>query len=495
MPLAGIQADEALFGSPLFSNIGKGLLSRLRHPGVPSMLMTYLGTLKTWLYWLWLDLAPANVWTIRLPMVFAGAATIFVFFKLVEQSVRRRAALIGAFLLAFDPMFLLTATFDWGPVAIEHLLLVTGCFCLFRYGAQYERRATPGEPFWHGLVWGRDRLLALGLFLLGLGLWNKAIFAWAIAGLMIASAFALWPFVGRELRVRTLAIAAVAFLAGASPVILYNLQQSGATVGQNANFDPLELADKWLQVKATLNGNALFGYITAEFPAGRHQSGMYYGMGVILLLVPLWWRSRAAWFSLIFCTVSWLLMATTKGAGTSVHHVILLWPFPILFASVVLGRLPKYAGAAATVGIVIAHLLVLQQYLLEFRQHGTGLIWTDAIFTLSDELKAADAKNIYVTDWGILDSVHLLHKGDLRLYLASGPLMSDSPSLGDLDVFGRMMDDPSGIFVGHVRDREVFAEVGKHMDALAARAGKRRNVLKTIADSRGRPTFEISVVQ
>ena len=39
---------------------------------------------------------------------------------------------------------LLTDTFDWGPVALEHVFLVTGCWFLFRFGSRRSRMSGYG---------------------------------------------------------------------------------------------------------------------------------------------------------------------------------------------------------------------------------------------------------------------------------------------------------------------------------------------------------------
>ena len=96
---------------------------------------------------------------VRLPMVLVGAVTILVFYKWAGIFAGPRGALLAAVLLATDPTFLLTDTFDWGPVALQHLLVVSGCFLIAR-----------GRLCW-------------GAFLFGLALWNKAIFLWTLAGL------------------------------------------------------------------------------------------------------------------------------------------------------------------------------------------------------------------------------------------------------------------------------------------------------------------------
>ena len=107
------------------------------------MVMTYIGSLKTLVYWPIFRIFGASPWTLRLPVVLLGAITIFVFFHLARASGGARAAAIGAFLLATDPVFLLTNTFDWGPVALEHVFLVTGCWFVYRFGSQIGPNTGP----------------------------------------------------------------------------------------------------------------------------------------------------------------------------------------------------------------------------------------------------------------------------------------------------------------------------------------------------------------
>src|SRR5262249_12652821 len=110
----------------------------------------------------------------------------------------------------------------------------------------------------------------------------------------------------------------------------------------------------------TLDGSSLFGYMVSEEwrpqpkPAGsalgrasvwlrdhlpeRRSTGFGYVFGALLLAFPLWWKSRAARFSLVFIEVAWLAMALPRDAGAAVHHVVLLWPLPILFVVTAVGQ-------------------------------------------------------------------------------------------------------------------------------------------------------------
>jgi hypothetical protein len=352
--------------------------------------------------------------------------------------------------------------------------------------------------------------LAFGFLCFGLALWNKAIFLWALAGLSAGTLTALWPWVRREFTVRHLRIAIAAFLLGASPFVYYNIRHPLATFSENAHFEPEAVPGKWVQLEAGLQGNSLFGYIAAEewmepakpvtgLTASIRQAvgplrntGFYYVLGTLLLLVPLWWRSRAAWFSLVFIAVTWTWMALTHDAGASAHHVVLLWPFPILFAVAALHRLPKFAIGVFGIAMVGSNLLIDNQYLYQLQRNGAYNTFTDAILPLSEAVD--ESQTLYITDWGLFDSLNLLHRGRLRLRLASGSLTPANPSPEETADVQRMLQDPSALFLGHVKAREVYPNVGAHLDVQAETAGLRRETIRTIPDSNGRPIFEISRV-
>lgn len=498
IPLAGLQTDEALFSSPLFLNPGNNLLLKIARGQVPLMVMTYLGSLKALLWAPILAVWGGHIWSVRLPAVLIGAATIFIFYRLVMESQGRSAAGIGAFLLATDPVFLLTDTFDWGPVAIDHFLLVTGCWLLYRFGSR-------NEP-------GRLIVLSGGFFCFGLALWNKALFVWSLAGLSVAGLTVFWPEVRRALTRRNLAVAAGAFLLGALPLIVFNLRHGFPTVGENVRIDAGSLATKWIQVRSAANGHSLMGYLVAEEEAGhprpieglrgraaewihriagtRRSTGFYYVLGLLLAAIPLWWRSRAARFALAFCAVAWLSMALTRDAGGSAHHVILMWPFPILFAAVALSNIPWRLGLAAAAAMAGMNLLVLNQHLYQLERMGSWDSFTDAIFPLSESLED-DGRTIYLADWGMWDSLQLLHEGRLKLRVAPVPANPTAPSDAERKELEFMLADRQGLVVGHLPEREFQRGSGAVLERLAAERGFRKERLRMVADRNGRPVFEV----
>src|SRR5262249_42155200 len=139
------------------------------HSRIPLMLMTYLGTLKSWIYRPIFHILGTSIWVIRLPMLLAGAASVWLFYLLIRRVAGGRAGMVGCSLLAADSLYLLTVCFDWGPVALQHLLLVSGLLLLVRF---YQTKS--------------HRSLGWGWALLGLAMWDKALAIWMLAGIGIA---------------------------------------------------------------------------------------------------------------------------------------------------------------------------------------------------------------------------------------------------------------------------------------------------------------------
>ncbi len=501
LPYAGLEMDETLFTLPYYQPGAEVFRVHLFHHNVPLMIMTYVGALKTFLYWpLFVAFRSSIVrhpmlaaWVMRLPMVLVASLTVFVFFHMAEKSAGRRAAAVAALLLACDPTFLLTDTFDWGPVALEHLLLVTACFFLIKYAHEHIPR---------------DLLLAF--FILGLALWNKAVFGWALAGLICGS-LVFWRDIIKLATPRRMLFAAACFVAGALPLMVYNARHQSVTFHSNAHLEPSAVPAKFIQLDMALNGSGLFAFLVSEEyydnpkpPSsvlgqaafwirrhfGDHHEGyMDYAAALALLAVPLWWRSRAARFCIVFTAVAWLLMASTRGAGTSQHHAVLLWPFPQLFVAIVISSLRwKWVAACICTILVASNLLVLNQYLVQFERNGADGPFTDAINRLSAALPLS--QTIYVLDWGIQYPLYVLRNGRLSMpsvqeFFAPGVAAAESR-----DAI-KMMAGKDALFITHAEKREFFEGIHKRFDEAAAAVGCHETSIQTIPDSNGRPVYHV----
>ena len=123
IPHIGIEGDETLFAAGLYRPRGELFALHIGQSHVPIMLMSYVGALKSWIYRPILDVFGAGPMTLRVPMLLAGVASLWLFFLVLRRVAGERSALIGCGLLAVDSMYLVTTCFDWGPVALQHLLL------------------------------------------------------------------------------------------------------------------------------------------------------------------------------------------------------------------------------------------------------------------------------------------------------------------------------------------------------------------------------------
>jgi 4-amino-4-deoxy-L-arabinose transferase-like glycosyltransferase len=494
IPYAGIEDDEALLTSPLYQPIEREFRIRVFHHDIPLMIMSYIGTLKTLLYWPILLLFGPNAFSLRVPMVVVGVLTILIFHRLAASVADARAALLASLLLATDPTLLLTETFDWGPVALEHLLVVTGCLMMVR------------------------RHLTLGCFFFGLALWNKATFVWAFAGLAAGVVAADWPEVRRAFTDRrTAARGACALLLGALPFIIYNVHHPNATLQSNAHLSLENLKTKFYILENSINGSGLLGFMAADESAGNpkppashlgraaswihehlgeHRTSLFtYAILLALLATPVWWRSpgrRAGLFAIVFSVATFLGMAVTRGAGGGIHHTVLLWPMPHLLVGVAAAALrPRWLLPAAGAVLAASNLLVINQYFFQFERYGAYGRFSDAIYPLSDSLSGPAGQTIYVIDWGIFDSLQFLHWGKLDLRVSSEPFMTDTPSAAQRREIATMLADPHGLFVTHIRPLEMFQGVVERLEAAAGATGYEPEFIRIIKDSNGRPVFEL----
>ncbi len=502
----GIEADEALPAGPLYQPKYWYYAWHLGHARIPLMHMSYLGTLKTWIWRPIFHYWGTGVWPIRFPALLAGAISIWLFYRFLRITVGARAAVIGCVILAADSQYLLATTFDWGPVALQHLLIGAGLLLLVKF----HRSAN-------------SLLLAAGFFLFGLAVWDKTLAAWMLSGLAIG-ALATVP---RQIRAawsgRRLAIATLAFLAGAFPVALSGFHDHFAAVRQNAGRTVDQLPGKIAMLKRTVAGDGLFGYLFAEdeqtsaprAPANAAQrlsaeisqrfghprrSLQFYACLLALLLAPLARGRdlRAIFFALIAMAVAWMQMATTPSAGGSVHHTILLWPLPAMVMAVSFAAASRRLGRAGipAVAVILALLvasdvLVTNEYFRKsFRNGGSGT-WSDALFPLSADLMAMHPAVIYSADWDILESLRLLDHGALPLHDGMDPAPAPDMSPADRQWLLGMIAAPNAVWVVHTPVFEFFPDVRLKLHRFAAAAGFECHLLGVICDSHRRPTFEL----
>lgn len=507
LPFPGAQYDEVLFSSAIYAPDTIEYAMKTRFGFIPVMLISYAGTLKAAIYTPLLAWFGAGHLTLRLPVLLIAAFSVGLFFLAARRLAGTRAALLAGLLLATDAVYLLTSVFDWGPVAVQHLLFAGGLYAGVRF------RETP-----------RARWLFLMAFCAGVALWDKAIIIWLLAGFGVSALLVLRREVVAVARSRRLAAAAVlGFMLGAAPFLYYNKLHPLRTFTSSAEMDRQPALQKIVALDRTLDGSGLFGYLVREDPEGFPQglktwekaplwlNGKLRGprqsiqhlvlLGAFVGLALLWfgeWR-RTGLFLALAALVGWLLMLVTRNAGGALHHTILLWPIPQLLLALTLAELlrrwPGRIGKAAMGIVLVAALnngLQLNHYLAHFIACGPAWFWTDAIRPLAHEAGRMEGRRFFAADWGISQQLEYYSKGRIALHRAGdGILLTLEEDAGSAPYLERALADESTLFLTHTEGREVFPNVRAKLLTFAAGQGYKHTLVKTIHDRHGAPLFEI----
>ena len=423
-------------------------------------------------------------------MLLLAGFTLWLFFDLLDRTLSRRAAWIGTLLLATDTSYLLLNTADYGPVTLQFVFKLAAMVLLVRFHQN-----------------GSKQELAYAFCLLGLGLWDKAVFAWVLFGL-VAATVAVFPHeIRKHLNGANIAVAVLAFLAGALPFVIYNIDRPLETLRTNAHLEQTAVLSKADLLQRTLDGAAMFGFLTAVEPGPQpgqpnhwyqslslaasrltghpHRNMMLIAAIAAVLSLVFLWRTPARapiLFGLIVCLGTWLPMVLTAGAGKAAQHVILLWPFHLIPIAAVLALLPWIPAALVTAFLCASNLAVTNQYYADLLVNGPAIRWTDAMDPLHRYLTDLRARRIMAADWGFMETMNLLSEGELPMYYAD---TRSEPALAAL------LRDPSNVFVAHAAGFAFHPNERAALEDAARRERYQEEPLTTIQDRNGRPTFDV----
>jgi hypothetical protein len=296
-----------------------------RFDGIPTMIMSYIGALKSYLYAPIFAILGVSVATIRGPVIALSALTLALSYVLARQFLGKWASVLLVALMATFPSFIFMTKVDWGPVVLAMLLKIACLVVFFRL-----------------LATGRIRYLwALGLLDL-LGIYNKQDFTWFTAGLVVGSVLVygarLWDIARRH---RTHVIVALTTLAAAEVGLAYLVVVPTLSSGGQSSFqNPFpHLLYTWNNYLGVLGSQDLLTFWTGQAspqPSWIALTPMFVA-GSLLFLGATRLRAgpfspraavsvRAAiFFLIVFAVMLFEIAATTQATG--LHHVIELWPF------------------------------------------------------------------------------------------------------------------------------------------------------------------------
>jgi hypothetical protein len=351
------------------------------------------------------------------------------------------------------------------------------------------------------------RALAGGFFLIGLALWDKAVFVWVLFGLALA-VVAVFPRELRRLLTRAnIGVAAASMLVGAFPLVIYNIARPLSTLRSNSHLDPAAMLAKSWFVKSTMDGYVFFGFMTGVEPGpepgvARHwyqsvsiamnemwTGSVYhnltlYALVASILALPLFWRTarKPVLFGVVACTGTWAVMALTAGAGATAHHVILLWPFHFLVIATALSRARLIPAVAVTALLCGSNLALTNHYYAELIRNGPSIRWTDAMDPLLQYLRSLNGPHIIAADWGFIETMNLMSEGELPTSFAD--TSSDNAIL-------QAIGDPTNVFVAFTPPFGFLPQTLTSIQGVASRENYERERITTIYDRNGRATFDV----
>jgi len=500
-PLLGFEDDELIFVSNF--QHPNDCFSRLPLFGghaIPTMAVSYAGALKSWLYSPLLFIAAPTIWVVRLPSLLLAALTIALTGVLMAIVAGRTAAVVIVCLLATDVTFLLTATFDWGPVVIQHLLLVVSLLVLIRW----YRNGSPRWLFFGGLT-------------VGLALWDKSLFLWQLCGMVTGLLVVAFPVFRQLLSRRNLWMFTRGLFLGALPLIAANFRHHFATIRDNGHMTLADVGTKAAFMRSALDGQAATAFlidggidsmdqIQRPFEtlalALAHSLGnapsqwrFYPGLVLIFLGIGLVSGTRRKWilFFLVAGCIGWFQSALTQHAGNVIHHAVLFWIswYSALSLSLaVLLRSQFHSIRLATALVVtlfcVRGVLVMGADYGEMIAHRGTPRWTTADIALADKLLSSGVRRIIVADWGIKNVVAA--RSDERIVVDNqGPVLNQG--VFNQNAFKSCMTKDC-VVVAHVPGRNVFAAAPATLDQNFIKAGFRKVGKTIVYDIHGVPAFE-----
>ena len=450
LQLPGFYYDEGFDLTPMLALMRGAQPELLRGIGLggwPLMRMDYMGSLNGYLTVPFL--AIFGYAGARLQPISLSCITIVLAFVLARRWFGAGVACITALLLAVNPSFI------WFT---RQGITVTSSMTVLSLGAWLLLDVWRARRLHRNPRGARALLFCAGLCL-GLGLWDKIVFAWWLVLTLAAGAvwFVTTPGLMRSQSASMpppvspsgLAPLVLGFALGGSPFIYFNLV--GLLLGQGspainllfkALVEPTQsgirnsdfignLIKRWQDFSTFLNGS--YFWYQANVPYGNIYAVPAFLasvlMGSLLALRRAEWRK---WLALVVCIAVYLPISSFTVSDLWATHFFVLLPLPQLVVAcaavwlaervLVLTRAPVHmrAGLAFLAALAISALPVSrdqwvnESYHAALAQTGGSGRFSDAVYALAGYLDQNAITQPIALDWGIQANVEVLTGGRVR---------------------------------------------------------------------------------
>jgi hypothetical protein len=492
---------------------------------IPLMVQDYIGALNVLLAVPFLALGGVNVLALRWLSVVIGALTLVLAWRVAGRLGGAIAAGITAFLLAVNPSFIFWSRQGVFVTNLVALLFMASLLAGFRW--------------WNSR---RPADLWLTAFLLGLGLYGKLSFAWAIGALWTLAATA-WVAsrlgrggrhataptkAPRSRKATTWLIAGCFFLLPLAPLVLFNLRTGGTLTsllgnlhrsyyGVNNSAYLANLLVRIGQVRALLRGDH-FWYLGEPF-VDPWALWLVLGLvgGAALYVSLHWWVSRKRnampastpdrRAAVVFLPVLLLALIVAQSAFTVsdlfITHYVLLLPLIPLAGGLAAGLLLRNRAAAwpslllagvvlvAVVGWASADLWTTVRYHRVLSISGGYAAHSDAIYDLATYLDQAKISTPLALDWGFDAPVRFLTVGRVNPIEVFGYATLNAPDAGFAGRIEPFLTDATAVYVAHGPETTVFRGRLEALQALAAGRGLQLREVVHFNERNGRTLFVV----
>ncbi len=437
--LPGLYYDEALDLTPMLTWLHGGAPELLRGIGVgrfPVMLIDYMGSLGGYATVPFLLVFGSGVTAARLQPIFFSALTIVLVHAQARRFFGPWVAGAAALLLALQPSFI---WFTRQGISVTSIMSVFAwASLLFLYPLQRSGESAMRRAWRFG---------GAGM-MLGLGLWAKLPFLW---WLMMLGAMAVLALLRpgfavrlRELLRNGLPFALLGFIAGAAPLLYYNVvgllregqpytltmilgsllrptQQFGV---DNLNF-LTNLGTSWSNFKVFVDGS-YFWYNGVTFSNVYALPALEIAVAVGALLAPRRVEFRR-WLAVLIALLVAVFMGSFTVSGQWATHFFIISGLPQLMMAcaavwVVDALASRLRGIddrkrAALFAVLVPMLLVLpawrdlwvsEQHHAQLAKTGGSGRFSDAVYELAEYLDVRGGPAPVALDWGIEKQIRVL---------------------------------------------------------------------------------------
>ncbi|HEX7963147.1 MAG TPA: glycosyltransferase family 39 protein, partial [Candidatus Saccharimonadales bacterium] len=464
--------------------------------GIPVLLMPYIGALKAYIFYPIFKVFGVSAVSMRLPDILLAAGGLYALYRLASAEVGKRLSLAIVLLTGLDASFIMFTRLDNGPVVLDFLLKMLGMFALLRF------------------VRARKLLWLAGFWLVMLlGTFNKLNFIWdvnALAGaFVVAYGLFMWRKTNRAQRLRALLISIAGYGLNVGYYLYinktYHLGSKLGFVGWRTIYN--NLAD-------LVQGGWFYHYAFAQTSIGSVHVFwiMLIAMaaGVLCLARVVRMRNefdpRFVRFFVFAAAAGVLLLgqiAITPQATAGWHYFSVYPLFGVTFTlalylicrvAVPQWRRFAYMATAAAVGLLCVYQLgVYRQYVAAYNRPPGKLIWSTAIYQLTDYAKVHRGPFVSM-DWGTQTQLLGFDPVPGKYVEMFGPLLVNDPAQSEFDFQKYIVSEPGALYVTHAAGERIIPDVTTQFFDLAAAHGYRLTLVKTIYDG-NRPVFEIYSLQ